>query len=229
MDKMDGIKAHFNEEAEQFDGIIRKLIPYYAQMVRALTDSISFDKNAQLEVIDLGCGTGTISKAIKDLYPHARLTCVDMAPNMLKMAERKLSDAPDSRFIECDFNQFDFDKKYDLIVSSLAFHHLVSDKEKLDFYRKIYGAVKDKGIFINADVVLASCDWLYDRYMERWKEYMMKEVPQKEVEEIWAPTHYREDSPISMMKHLEMLKDVGFNTLDIVWKYYNFAVYIAMK
>jgi tRNA (cmo5U34)-methyltransferase len=31
------------------------------------------------------------------------------------------------------------------------------------------------------------------------------------------------------MKHLEMLKEAGFNTMDIVWKYYNLAVYLAMK
>jgi tRNA (cmo5U34)-methyltransferase len=32
-----------------------------------------------------------------------------------------------------------------------------------------------------------------------------------------------------MMEHFEMLKETGFADIDIVWKYYNFAVYMAMK
>jgi len=32
-----------------------------------------------------------------------------------------------------------------------------------------------------------------------------------------------------MMEHFEMLKDARFKIVDIVWKYYNFAVYMAAK
>ncbi|HEY9161076.1 MAG TPA: class I SAM-dependent methyltransferase [Desulfomonilia bacterium] len=229
MDKMEGIKTHFDEEAEEYDGIIRKLMPYYTHMVKTIADCIPFKKDESIEVIDLGCGTGTISKAILDIYPNARFTCVDMAPRMLKMAERKLCDAKGARYINCDFYQFEFDKRYDVVVSSLALHHLVTDDDKMGFYRKISDSVKPGGIFINGDVVLASYEWLHDMYLGKWKEYMSKSVPMEEIEKAWMPLHFREDSPISMMKHLEMLKEAGFNTMDIVWKYYNVAVYLAMK
>ena len=229
MDKMEGIKAHFDEEAEQYDGIIRNVIPYYSQIVEAIVNSIPFKRDDEIEVIDLGCGTGTISRAILDLYPNARFTCVDMAPNMLKMAERKLVDAKEVRFINCDFYKFEFDKKYDAVVSSLALHHLITDDDKLGFYRKISDSIKPGGIFVNGDVVQASHQWLYDMYMEKLKEYMAKSIPLDEIEKTWVPLHYREDNPMAMMKHIELLKEAGFNTMDIVWKYYNFAVYIAMK
>jgi tRNA (cmo5U34)-methyltransferase len=77
--------------------------------------------------------------------------------------------------------------------------------------------------------VLASTDALQKRYMEQWKSFMCKNVLIDEVDNKWIPTYYEEDRPVSMMDHFEMLKDAGFEIMDVVWKYYNFAVYKAVK
>lgn len=229
MDKMNKIKNHFEEEAAQYDGIIKNLIPYYHQMVEALVNTMPFSRSKDIEVIDLGCGTGTISKAIKDAYPKAKITCVDISQKMLQIAADRLGEEKDTAYINSNFYDFSFDKKYDAVVSSLALHHLVTKADKLEFYKKIYSALNNGGIFINADVVLASDDILQERYMQQWKSYMCKNVPQNEVDNKWIPTYYEEDRPISMMEHFEMLKASGFKVMDLIWKYYNFAVYMAAK
>jgi tRNA (cmo5U34)-methyltransferase len=213
MERMDKIKNHFEEEAEMYDGIIKNLIPYYNQMVEALMNTLPFDRTAEIDAIDLGCGTGTISRAVRDAYPKAKLTCVDISEKMLKMASGKLSDVSDAAFINRNFYDFSFDKKYDAVVSSLALHHLVTKEDKLDFYRKIYSCLNSGGIFINADVVLASTDALQDRYMAQWKNFMCMNVSRDEVESKWIPTYYEEDRPVSMMEHFEMLKGAGLDTL----------------
>ena len=40
MERMEKIKKHFEEEAEQYDGIIKNLIPYYHQMVEAIVNTL---------------------------------------------------------------------------------------------------------------------------------------------------------------------------------------------
>lgn len=229
MGNMDRIRNHFEEEAVQYDIIIKNLIPYYNQMVEALVNGLPFSRSKDIEVIDLGCGTGTISRAIKDAYPKAKLTCVDISEKMLKIASGKLSDTSDTIFIHKNFYDFSFDKKYDAVVSSLALHHLVTKQDKHEFYRKIYSCLNTGGIFINADVVLGSTDDLQKRYMEQWKKYMCKNVTMDEVNNKWIPTYYEEDRPVSMMEHLTMLQDTGFEVQDVIWKYYNYAVYMAVK
>lgn len=229
MSDMKNIKKHFEEEAEQYDGIIKKLIPYYHQMVDAIVNTIPFEHTSEIEVLDLGCGTGTVAKTVKDTFTKAKMTCMDISANMLQIAGGKLSDASDTTYINSNFYEFNFEKKYDSIVSSLALHHLVTKEDKLDFYSKIYSGLKAGGIFINADVVLASTDFLQKRYMEQWKSFMCRNVMKDEVENKWIPTYYEEDRPVSMMEHIEMLKEAGFADIDIVWKYYNFAVYMAKK
>ena len=56
------IKEHFETEAFEFDSQIIKIIPYYEQMITALIDSVQFKPFAAIRIIDLGCGTGTVSQ-----------------------------------------------------------------------------------------------------------------------------------------------------------------------
>jgi|GEM_PF-165957 Methylase involved in ubiquinone/menaquinone biosynthesis len=229
VDRMENVKNHFEEEAKKYDGVIKNLIPYYYQMVEAIVNTLPFRHSDNIEVLDLGCGTGTVSRMVKDVFPEARLTCLDIADNMLQMARLKMANSSDVTYINIDFYHFDFDKQYNAVVSSLALHHLVTDKDKLDFYKKIYSGIKQSGVFVNADVVLASTDILQQRYMEYWKRFMYKGVSSEEMDNIWIPKYYEEDRPVSLMKHFDILKEAGFNTIDVVWKYYNFAVYMAVK
>jgi tRNA (cmo5U34)-methyltransferase len=226
---MESIKKHFEEEALEYDGIIKNLIPYYSRMVEAVVNSMPFRVSDCIEVLDLGCGTGTVSRAVKNAYPHAKLTCLDISGKMLQMASEKLCEAPDTIFINSSFTEFDFDKKYDAVVSSLALHHLVTREDKLDFYKKIYLGLKSGWILINADLVLASDGILQNTYMEQWKNFMYRNVPADEVEKKWIPANHEEDSPASLTDHFEMLKEAGFTVMDVVWKYYNFAVCVAWK
>jgi tRNA (cmo5U34)-methyltransferase len=102
------------------------------------------------------------------------ITCIDISKNMIDIAKNKLKDYKDSRFIINDFYNYKFDSRYDVAVSSLALHHLVTDKDKFKFYKKIFNALNKNGVFYNADVVTASDEKLQDFYMSKWIDYMSR-------------------------------------------------------
>jgi tRNA (cmo5U34)-methyltransferase len=144
---VDRIKRHFEEEAREYDSIILNLIPHYPQMLEALISAIPFDASKPIRVIDLGCGTGTISQRVLAAFPNARVTCLDLAENMVEMAKVKLAQHPHVRYLAGDFNTFAFDAQVDVAVSSLALHHLTTDAGKRGFYRQIYDALAPGGVF----------------------------------------------------------------------------------
>ena len=224
---IDRIKAHFENEANEFDIIIQKLIPNYNEMIDALVSVIPFSNDSGFSVIDLGCGTGTLTKAVKNSFPKIAVTCVDIAEKMLEIAKEKIGG--NVRCIQKDFNAFDFDEKYDLIISSLALHHMESDSDKSGFYKKIYSALNTGGMFINIDIVLGSNEKLQRVYLREWLKFMKSNVPEKEVLEKWLPNYHMEDRPAKLIIHLDMLKNCGFSFVDVVYKYYNYAVYCAGK
>jgi tRNA (cmo5U34)-methyltransferase len=128
-----------------------------------------------------------------------------------------------------DLQQYSFNDKYEVVVSSLALHHLTTDGHKRTFYKKIFDCLNTGGVFYNADVVLSSSYYLQELNIKKWKEYMRKSVPEDEIETRWMNTYRTEDNPAQLITQLEWLKEIGFSEIDVIWKYFNFAVYGGQK
>jgi tRNA (cmo5U34)-methyltransferase len=107
-------------------------------------------------------------------------------------------------------------------------HHLITDEDKKLFYIKIYNSLNENGIFFNLDVVLGSNAYLQEYYMKAWKKYLRKGYSKNEVEEI-IKQYYYEDSPAKLMDQIKWLENIGFKNVDVVRKYYNFAIYGGTK
>jgi tRNA (cmo5U34)-methyltransferase len=222
---MEKVKDHFDGEAQDFDRIILNLIPHYSTMIRAMVEAIPFECHLPLNVIDLGCGTGTVAMRILESFPNAHLTCLDFSENMIAIAQKRLAQYPSVKFILSDVRYHKIDTKYDAVISSLALHHLPSNRDKFDFYHHIYENLNPGGVFYNADVVLASNDYLQTLYMNEWREFMIRNVSIEEVEAKWMSTYQQEDHPSRLNDQLIWLKDIGYVDIDVIWKYFNFAVY----
>lgn len=223
------VKEHFESESADFDNLIVKLIPYYEQMIAALVDSIEFGFTDTFRVIDLGCGTGTVAKAIADRFPNAEILCLDISPKMIELATRKLCTYKNISYIVGDFCTTSFETPFDVVVSSLALHHIESDGEKREFYTSIYNSLAPSGQFFNADVVLASSAFHQTINIYKWVEYMSKSVSMDEIQNKWLVAHKNEDRPSVLIDQLKWLEQIGFTSIDVFWKYYNFSVYGGKK
>lgn len=221
------IQAHFDQEAQAFDEVIQKIIPHYDQMIEAIVASIPFAKDRPLSVIDLGCGTGTVAQAVQNIYPNAVITCVDLSEEMLEIAKQKLNNQVTC--IVSSFENLTFETSYDVVVSSLALHHLEDQAAHQHFYRQIYQALNHTGLFINADVIQASSTELQEAFMQKWITFMNQQITLKEIQERWLKSHFEEDRPQPLMAELQTLEQVGFQAIDVVYKYYNYAVYLGKK
>lgn len=226
---MDNVKIHFEEEAKEFDSVILKLIPYYNEMITSISLAIPFQTNASIKVLDLGCGTGNVTKVIKERFPEAQITCVDIAENMIEMARLKLSEYDNIEYKIIDFSELCFTNEYNVVVSSLALHHLKNDVDKKKVYNMIYDALQDGGVFYTADTVLGSNNYLSNINLKKWREYMLKSISSDEVEGKWLRTHYEEDFPAALIDQLDWLREIGFKDVDVIWKYYHAAVYGGLK
>ena len=119
----------------------RWLTPFYDVLVSTTTRERSFKqaliKQARFEpgqrVLDLACGTGTLTIWIKQHQPQADIYGVDGDPAILTLAARKAQKA--NVTVRFD-HAFSYSLPYpadlfDRVVSSLFFHHLTwEDKER---------------------------------------------------------------------------------------------------
>jgi tRNA (cmo5U34)-methyltransferase len=226
---MDRVKDHFEDEAQDFDRVIRALIPHYSTMMRALVEAIPFEKDLPLRVVDLGCGTGMAAGLILEIFPNAQVTCLDIAENMIASARSRLSRFLSVKYVVADFQTYTFIEKYDVIVSSLASHHLVTNEDKKQFYLRIFEALNPGGVFYNAEIVLASNDFMQSVNMNAWRSFMRQNISNDEIEGRWIPKYQEEDRPAKLIDQLAWLTEIGFVDVDVIWKYYNFAVFGGVR
>src|ERR1035437_8457915 len=82
-------------------------------------------------VLDVGCGTGTLTRQIACALPNTRRSCVvgvDAATAMIAVARRKAKRLPNIAFEAALAEQLPFaDGSFDRAVSTLFFHHINAD------------------------------------------------------------------------------------------------------
>ncbi len=116
-----------------------------ARLIKALPGQMG-------RVLDLACGSGTLAILIKQSYPHFVVQGIDGDLDMLERAERKTAVAG----IDISFQQglADVlpyaDSSFDMVVSSLFFHHL-SREDKRPVFREIKRVLTPAGVLILAD------------------------------------------------------------------------------
>jgi len=136
------------------------LTPFYDTIVHLTTRENIFKKalveQAQIKtnhrVLDLACGTGTLTILIKNTQPQAAVVGIDGDAKILEIAKTKAKESD----VEIQFDEgmsFDLpyeDKSFDCVVSSLFFHHLTRE-DKLKTLREVKRILKPNGEFHIAD------------------------------------------------------------------------------
>lgn len=136
------------------------LTPFYDSVVGITTRERTF-KSALIEqaairpgerVLDLACGTATLSIMAQRAQPEARITGLDGDPEILAIARRKAAAAG----VEIGFDQGLSDQlpyadgSFDQVLCSLFFHHL-ERRAKQATFREIVRILKPGGVLHVAD------------------------------------------------------------------------------
>jgi malonyl-CoA O-methyltransferase len=107
------IKASFSRHAFEYD--------HWASFQRNIGEKLLLQlDNPFTHILDLGCGTGWFLKKLQEQYPQAKLTALDLAPEMLQHSLARLGSAK-IEWIEADMDEYIYGpERFDLIFSNLA-------------------------------------------------------------------------------------------------------------
>lgn len=225
----------FNETVtEVFDDMLLRSVPYY-QEVQKMTSSLllyySEAGNMQNKIIyDLGCSTGSMLESLQSVFGSRpfHYIGIDNSEAMINKAKkRKIDKRNKAEFLLYDI----LEKKY---PQSFAFisHYTIQflrPLQRLPFLRKIYESLPAGGLFLMSEKVLENNSG-YSRafqklYYDYKKEngYSSMEISSKResLENVLIP--YRSDENVSM------LHEAGFDYVDLYFKWFNFASFIAIK
>ncbi|MCZ7399209.1 MAG: methyltransferase domain-containing protein [Candidatus Methanoperedens sp.] len=103
-------------------------------------------------VLDIGCGTATLTILIKKAYPGAEVTGLDGDPKILEIAKAKVEKAGLDIALDPGMS-FELpypDHSFDRVFSSLVFHHLTRENKARTF-KEIFRVLRSGGELHVAD------------------------------------------------------------------------------
>ncbi|WP_321333930.1 methyltransferase domain-containing protein [uncultured Bacteroides sp.] len=223
---MESVKEQFDEISKKYDSQRRILIPCYDDFYGIATEWLHLNSPTP-KILDLGAGTGLFSQFVLEKYPQADITLLDFSEQMLTVARERFANLKNVSFQIADMTTFQPQGKYDAVISSLAIHHL-SDKDKQELFRKIHGLLNEGGVFVNAEQVKGSTDYIHSFYTQRRHHRLDHSELSKEA--VGASYERNKlDKCASVSEQMEWLRQAGFKEVDCPFKYYIFAVLWGMK
>lgn len=224
--KKDEIRETFDRAAFDYDGFIPRLIPYYHEQHNLMFDMITFERNASINVLDLGSGTGVLSHLILREFPQAKVVAFDLAKNMLEICKNNLSSYQNRvTFRQGNFAEDDIGCEYDLVISGLAIHHL-NEMGKQKLFKSVFQSMNPGGIFLVRDIVVGASQKLRQQYESLWRQYMRSNG---EDDEKFFAGYLAQDQPSSVEDQIQWLRESGFEDVGCHWKYFNFAIFGGSK
>lgn len=123
---------------------------------RVLADTIPFNKELPIRILDLGAGYGALTKFLLERFPKATAICQDGSDEMAKLGRERMNNlAGRFNYVFCDFVRLGWTEEitvsFETIVSSIAIHNVGEPKIIKRIYEDIFPLVKPDGCFLNFD------------------------------------------------------------------------------
>ncbi|MEV4949464.1 class I SAM-dependent methyltransferase [Streptomyces sp. NPDC053755] len=130
-------------------------MPDREERFRVMLDMVEAVVGPEPRVLDLACGTGSITDRLLKRFPKAVATGVDLDPALLAIAEGYFAGEERATFVTADLKDPDWVTRlpydaYDAVLTATALHWLHTGP-LTTLYGQLAGLVRDGGVFMNAD------------------------------------------------------------------------------
>lgn len=216
--------------ASVFDDMLDRSIPFYAEVLRLICDFCLKYTNENETILDLGCSTANTLLAISKKSSYKlNLIGIDNSDAMIKRANQKAKAyGVNLKLLVDDITKVDFGKDNKIIIANYMLQ-FVRPPKRLELIEKIYKSIKKDGIFIFSEKIIYEDKKLnkvmIDLYLDFKKRqgYSEFEIAQKReaLENVLVPYTEKEN--------VKLMQDAGFKSVECIFKYGNFATYVALR
>ncbi|MFI0237428.1 class I SAM-dependent methyltransferase [Streptomyces sp. NPDC016845] len=229
-------------------------MPDREERFRVMLDMVEACVGRAPRVLDLACGTGSITARLLARFPEATSVGVDLDPALLAIARGTFEGDPRVGFVTADLKDPRWTEalphtSYDAVLTATALHWLHSEP-LATLYGQVAGLVRDGGVLMNADHMIDRSTPRINA-AERALRHAGMESAKREGALDWAawwelaaadpvlagPTarrfeiygeHADGDAP-SAAWHAEALRGAGFSEARAVWASPSDVMVLALK
>lgn len=234
------MKSTLLEIQQRFDNDVERFSNLETGQISTVDAALSLELLTQIaasvcpnatSVLDLGCGAGNFTLKLLDLIPDLDCTLVDLSMPMLDKAKERIAPVSQGKIstIQTDFLNLQLPAEtFDIVVTGAAMHHLRTDEEWETVFTKIYKSLKKGGCFWISDLILHDNPAINKLMWKRYADYLEGIGGKAYQENVFAYID-KEDTPRSVMYQLDLMRKIGFSTVDVLHKNSCFSVFGGIK
>ena len=125
-----GRELSLDESRSRFERMYASLLGAPANGLRIrLRRVLPVTRGSYQAILDAGCGAGVFSLELAKQHPEARVTGVELEPELVERANKiaRLANIGNCHFEQGDVTKLDFEDAFDLVVSVDNFEHVEDD------------------------------------------------------------------------------------------------------
>ena len=230
---VDEIRARFDKDVQRFSNLeTAQLTTVDAPLVLELITKAAAAVNPHArDILDIGCGAGNYTLKLLQELPGLNVTLVDLSQPMLDQASVRIRPVTQGQVtaVQADVRRFQAgESRFDIIFAAAVFHHLRSDDEWRDVFAKCYAALRPNGSLWISDLIEHAAPAVQAVMWQRYGDYLAQARNAQYRDEVFAYIE-KEDSPRSLLFQIDMLRQVGFRTVEILHKNSCFAAFGAIR
>lgn len=214
--------------ASVFDDMVSRSVPFYKQTQELIVLFLSKRLGRGAKVVDLGCSTATTLLELYRLRPDLELVGLDSSPAMLQRATNRANGyGAKLNLIETDILEYDYGKA-DAVLLNYTLQFIRPIKRD-DFVKKIFASLEYDGLFVFSEKLVYDDKKLDLEMINIYQEY--KEAQGYSKFEIAQKRQALENVliPYSENENKELCKNAGFCNVETLFKWANFASFVAFK
>jgi tRNA (cmo5U34)-methyltransferase len=182
-------------------------------------------------VLDVGCGAGNYTLKLLEHLPDLDVTLIDLSRPMLDRAKERLSQVTGGRVktIQDDIRKVELaDGEFDIVLAAAVLHHLRTDQEWQDVFAAFHRALRHGGSVWVFDLVESSIPAVQQLMHHQYGDYLIRLKDEAYRDHVLAYVE-KEDTPRPLLFQLDLLRQVGFDQVEVLHKNVCFAAFGALK
>lgn len=227
------IKERFDNEVERFSNLeTGQVATMDAQIsLELLTSTAKAIKPKAVNILDIGCGAGNYTLKMLSKKPNLNAILIDLSQNMLDKAHERVSEATTGKVetIQGDIRDIELPKNhFDIILAGAVLHHLRDDSDWEFVFQKLYESLTFGGCLLISDLLVQDHEGVNQLIWGRYGEYLSQHGGEEYQQKVFDYIE-KEDSPRSMTYQLDLMKKVGFSSVEILHKNACFGAFGGIK
>ena len=230
---VDQIRTRFDNDVERFSNLEtgQSSTVDAPLTLELITQAAAAATPRAIGVLDIGCGAGNYTLKLLRLLPDLSVTLLDLSAPMLKRAVQRIEPATAGSItpIQADIREVVLgEARFDIIMAAAVFHHLRTDDEWETVFAKCHAALRPGGSFWISDLIDHETAAVRALMWERYGDYLAHLKDEAYRDHVLAYVE-QEDTPRPLLYQVDLLRRVGFRSVEILHKNSCFAAFGAIK